>query len=230
MPEIRSGVCVHCSGPFQYPVTRAREKAAPRQFCAVACYYANVRAKGRPNIMRQVEKTCEWCRNAFTDRKSKVGKRRFCSNACRGEWQSSLPHEEWRKKLSINRANRARGESNGMWGKTAPHPKQVPYICADGRTIKLRSAWEVAVATYLDRCGIPYEYEPRRFRLADRTYVPDFFLPGSNVFWEVKGWMHARHAETIRQFRSMNAETPLVVIGPGAIRGIAKAVGVHVNV
>lgn len=144
--------------------------------------------------------------------------------ACRSEWQALLPWSEWRGKLSANRSNRPRGEKNPMWGKTAPHGKCVTFTRKYGRAVRLRSRWEAAVAAFLDQLGISWEYEPQRFLLADRTYVPDFWLPDLGVYWEVKGWMHARHAETIRQFRERNATTPLVVIGLGSIRGIARAV------
>jgi predicted nuclease of restriction endonuclease-like RecB superfamily len=83
----------------------------------------------------------------------------------------------------------------------------------------------LAVAISLDADGVKYEYEPRRFRLSDRTYVPDFFLPDQGVYWEVKGWMHERHVETIRRFREESG-FPLVVIGMGAIKGFVVKSGV----
>lgn len=90
-----------------------------------------------------------------------------------------------------------------------------------GQIVRLRSTWEAAVAAYLDRRGVRWEYESHRHTLDDRTYCPDFWLPDTGVYWEVKGWLHARHAETIRQFRARDI-APLVVIGRGSIRGFME--------
>lgn len=116
-----------------------------------------------------------------------------------------------------------------MWGMAPPHGKWVSYQRKDGTLVRMRSRWESAAATYLDLQCIAWEYEPARFKLLDRTYMPDFWLPGLGVYWEIKGWMHARHAETIRQFRICNPTIPLVVIGPGSMRGIAAKAGVALS-
>lgn len=115
-----------------------------------------------------------------------------------------------------------------MWGKTAPHGQWITYLAKSGETVRLRSAWEHATAIYLDMRGIRWEYEPHRFRLSDRTYCPDFWLPDLGVYWEVKGWFHNRHQETIRQFREL-AGFPIVVIGLSCILGIAAKTGVTIK-
>lgn len=56
------------------------------------------------------------------------------------------------------------------------------------------SSWELAWVVYhLDR-GVVFERNKERFPYADREgkvheYVPDFFLPGEDVFVEVKGFV-----------------------------------------
>jgi hypothetical protein len=51
------------------------------------------------------------------------------------------------------------------------HKKRVPY----GDHV-MRSTYEVRVAQALDRLGVKWEYEPRRFDLGYSTYAPDFYL------------------------------------------------------
>lgn len=223
----QTSVCRGCQKSFTYPVTRKRD--TDRKYCSMDCYAADMRINGRPGIKQGCTAKCNHCAVYFPVMPHDAASRKFCSYACRGAWQSSLPYEEWRGKLSSNKANRPRGEQNGMWGKTAPHGKVINFIRRDGRPIKLKSRWEHAVAAFLDGQEIPFEYEPKRFRLLDRTYVPDFFLPDSGVYWEVKGWMHERHAETIRQFREMQSSTPLIVIGSGSIRGFSTSSGVNIG-
>jgi hypothetical protein len=63
------------------------------------------------------------------------------------------------------------------------HPPRQVY-----RGIRMRSDYEVRVARSFDRLGIQWQYEPKRFDLGDRTYAPDFYLPGENMWVEVKGY------------------------------------------
>jgi hypothetical protein len=56
--------------------------------------------------------------------------------------------------------------------------------------IKMRSGWETAYAKYLDKQGIKWEYEPKAFNLGKTTYRPDFYLPESDTYVEIKGrWL-----------------------------------------
>jgi len=77
--------------------------------------------------------------------------------------------------------------------------------------IRFRSSYEVRVAKALDAYGIAWEYEPKRFNLGTCSYLPDFYLPGLGVYWEVKGYFGRESQKKIELFRSMHPETPLVV-------------------
>jgi hypothetical protein len=81
-----------------------------------------------------------------------------------------------------------------------------------GDRLWMRSSWEIRVAKALTALGISWEYEPKRFTLRDRTYLPDFYLPEIGVYWEVKGWFSLRDQETVRQFRELYPEYPLIVV------------------
>jgi len=81
----------------------------------------------------------------------------------------------------------------------------------------VRSSWEADFARVLKHLGTPYQYEPRRFTLSRAdgstlTYAPDFFVPESRCFYEIKGWMDERSAEKIRLFREQYPDETLVVI------------------
>ena len=50
-----------------------------------------------------------------------------------------------------------------------------------------RSRLEARWAVFFNEMDIEYEYEPEGFILSDGTYyLPDFYLPGFHVFFEVK--------------------------------------------
>lgn len=124
--------------------------------------------------------------------------------------------EEQRRKISAALRGKPRFSIRGMlnhnWGKEPPHGKVVWYERADGITIRMRSTWESRIAAALDTLGLDWEYEPRRFVLEDRTYTPDFYLPQLGIFYEVKGWFHERHQETVRQFRALYPDVALIVV------------------
>lgn len=55
---------------------------------------------------------------------------------------------------------------------------------------RFRSRLEARWAIFFDTLGIKYEYEPEGYQLSDGTlYLPDFYLPESKQFFEVKGVM-----------------------------------------
>jgi len=61
----------------------------------------------------------------------------------------------------------------------------------------MRSSWEIEYAKFLDTKGISWLYESKRFTLSDgRTYTPDFYLPATNTYVEIKGhWFPAAKAK-----------------------------------
>lgn len=66
---------------------------------------------------------------------------------------------------------------------------------------RFRSRLEARWAVFFDALGIKYEYEPEGFQMSDGTmYLPDFYLPESKSFFEVKGIMSEEDDHKIRQF------------------------------
>lgn len=51
---------------------------------------------------------------------------------------------------------------------------------------RMRSRLEARWAVCLDKLGISWEYEPEGFDLEGAKYIPDFYLPGLGVYFEVK--------------------------------------------
>jgi predicted nuclease of restriction endonuclease-like RecB superfamily len=75
-------------------------------------------------------------------------------------------------------------------------PKSIKRIHYED--IWMRSSWEVAYAKYCDKNKIKWEYEPKIFDLGKSRYIPDFYLPESDTYVEIKGrW----YPGTKRKFR-----------------------------
>ena len=64
--------------------------------------------------------------------------------------------------------------------------------------INVRSSWEANFARYLTFIGKKWEYEPRRLKLnSGKTYLPDFYLPDEDVYYEIKGFWNDRSREKV---------------------------------
>jgi len=202
--------CPECNVMFTYQPHKPRD--FKRVFCGQTCARRHTAKQ-----LRQVRQIfiCEYCHITFTDKTfaHPTRGRRFCSVRCRARWQAEND-PLWRQKLSLNRANRPRGATHERFGKAPHHGKFIAVPRPDGTILMMRSRPERMVAAYLDWQGVHWLYEPRRFTLQDRTYCPDFWIDDWGCFWEVKGWFHAKHQETVRQFRACYPQIPLVVIPP----------------
>jgi hypothetical protein len=66
---------------------------------------------------------------------------------------------------------------------------------------RFRSRLEARWAVFFDAMGIKYEYEPEGFAMSDGTaYLPDFYLPESKQYFEVKGVMKETDMHKVKQF------------------------------
>ncbi len=64
---------------------------------------------------------------------------------------------------------------------------------------RFRSRLEARWAVFFDSLGIKWEYEPEGIEFDDGTrYLPDFYLPDSNQFFEVKGVMSDTDMQKVR--------------------------------
>ena len=73
------------------------------------------------------------------------------------------------------------GRNSPRFGKLAIHGKKIKY-----NGIWMRSTWEVAYAKWLDKQNIKWLYESKVFDLGNCTYTPDFYLPESDTYIEIK--------------------------------------------
>lgn len=133
------------------------------------------------------------------------------NRGCVGPWAGKTrgPHSE-ATKLKIAVGNK---------GKQFPHIRKVKY-----GDIWMRSTYEARVAAALDALGIPWQYEPFRFDIGvSRTYLPDFYLPDDDAYWEVKGWFGPKSRDTTARFREHYPEIPLVVVMLPQIKELERA-------
>jgi hypothetical protein len=66
----------------------------------------------------------------------------------------------------------------------------------------MRSSWELAVAHEFDKRGMEWQFEPEGFTAGETMYWPDFFLPESGSYIEVKGREREKAMKKVNEFGS----------------------------
>jgi hypothetical protein len=96
----------------------------------------------------------------------------------------------------------------------------IPHIKSGYRpdlNMYVRSSWEANIARVFKYCKVKFDYEPKRFVMKnDNTilgsYLPDFYLPQSNVWVEVKGYLSLEDENRINLFKEYYPQEILVVV------------------
>lgn len=88
------------------------------------------------------------------------------------------------------------GKNNHNFGKRAINIRPMPY-----RNSLMRSSWEIKYARYLIKKHIKWQYEPKAFILGNTTYTPDFYLPETDTYVEIKGWWRGNSKQKYLNFR-----------------------------
>lgn len=69
----------------------------------------------------------------------------------------------------------------------------------------VRSSWEANIARILNFNNIDYIYEPGRFDLGELgIYLPDFYIPQSDYYIEVKAYWKDKSRQKVKEFSKMN--------------------------
>jgi predicted nuclease of restriction endonuclease-like RecB superfamily len=94
------------------------------------------------------------------------------------------------------------------------HGHKAPY---NGKRVKykgytMRSLWEVTYAKYLDKNKIKWVYETVTFDLGESTYTPDFYLPKTDMFVEIKGFWRPEAKEKFKLFKKLYPYIKIKVI------------------
>lgn len=79
-------------------------------------------------------------------------------------------------------------------------------------TIYFYSRWEANIARLYSFLGIAWEFTPKTFDIGGQRYTPDFYLPESNSYVEVKNFMNEYSKNRDRKFRKLYKNIQLTVI------------------
>ena len=152
---------------------------------------------------------CKICGKELTNKKYKK-----CID-CYIEYMKINPYNKgikkssnWKDKISLTMKTNGttKGKNNPMFGKMT-HGKGSYY-----NNIWMRSSYEVAYAKYLDKQGIKWLYESKAFDLGNTTYTPDFYLPESDTYIEIKGYWRDKCKEKFRKFKRLYFEVKINIL------------------
>lgn len=110
--------------------------------------------------------------------------------------KSSTMSVESRRSQKEKLSKRFSGKGNPMYGKAMTIVGRHPFTDKNGRYFTFRSSWELKLAQYFENSAISWNYEPKAFEIiivknnvrVVRTYTPDFYLPDTLTYIEVKGY------------------------------------------
>ena len=74
------------------------------------------------------------------------------------------------------------------------------------------SRWEANFARILNLLGIPWIYQCRTFDIGGHMYTPDFYLPNSDTWIEIKNFLSDYSRERDKNFRKMYPDLELMMI------------------
>ncbi len=98
------------------------------------------------------------------------------------------------------------GKNHSRYGKV-PTGKYIKY-----KNIWFRSSWEVKYACYLDSNKVKWLYESKCFDLGSTTYTPDFYLPKTDEYIEIKGLWRPIARKKIKIFKQYYPNIKLYIL------------------
>lgn len=87
--------------------------------------------------------------------------------------------------------------------------KEIKSKPTEYKGIQFRSKLEAQVAYFFDQCGITWQYEPDRLGDGDREYNPDFYLPETDDYVEVKGERPGYEQEILKARSFVSFDGPI---------------------
>lgn len=197
----KTKICPICGKEFYY-------KHINNKCCSREC---GMKTRKGKSALKKQDYPCVICGKIkkLTPYKASKVKHIHCSIECR----------------NIGCSERMSGKGNPMYGKThTPEVKKKLAKLAMGRfngntkagkrediDHHFRSSWEANYARLLNSKGIKWEYEPKTFyfegiKRGSTSYTPDFYLPETDKWKEIKGWMTKKSKTKLKRFKKYYPE------------------------
>ena len=147
----------------------------------------------------------------FLGHKHSPETRKKLSEASLRGWEQlrGIKLEEWKNHQRETRIKN--GTLNPMINQPNPYSRARGGKRSDLGNRYFRSSWEANIARYYNFIGVKWEYEPKTFVFENITrgsvsYTPDFYLPDTDEWVEVKGWMDGKSKTKLKRFKNQYPE------------------------
>src|ERR1035437_5374807 len=168
------------------------------------------------NTCKKKENTisCQNCGKPFFKRKSV---RKFCSAKCSGEYlgehvlKGRIISKITREKLSKIGYRCKNGHAKTKYYKVfSPYQKKI---------ISVQGTYELKYAEYLNINNINWirsnkifiNYKRDEFDI-NRNYFPDFYLPDTNTYIEIKGYFFPKDKEKMKLVQEQNKNKKIIIL------------------
>lgn len=133
------------------------------------------------------------------------------SQASKRGWSNMTPEKLKERGLKMINAKIKNGTLNPLLFQKNPYSRARGGKRADLDNRYFRSAWEANIARYYNFIGVKWEYEPKTFIFQNITrgsvsYTPDFYLPDTDEWVEVKGWFDGKSKTKLKRFAKQYPE------------------------
>lgn len=115
-----------------------------------------------------------------------------------GHWKGGVTSAKYHCKKCAKHAHL--GKNASMYGKSPSYKtsfgKRTKY-----NKIWFRSSYEYLFAKWLNKNKIKWHYESKTFDLGNTTYTPDFYLPDTDTYIEIKGYWLPKAKKKFKLFK-----------------------------
>ena len=141
--------------------------------------------------------SCKWCRKTFRKNKNH---RKYCSAFCR------------KNGTNFYRKGKKKYHQTIYWSKH------------QNKEVRLKSSYELTYCEYLNSKNVKWWYEPKKFYMDDGKtyYLPDFYLPDTNEWKEVKGKWYKKSKDKFERFQILYPNEKIEIVGTEEIMRIRK--------
>lgn len=152
--------------------------------------------------------------SAAKERYSVQSKKNWCDPEIRARMMD-------RDHVAVAKKSKETRRQNLLSGKTTynvPHGKRGEV---DG--IWMRSTYETRFANALNASSIAWNYEPKWFELSNgKLYLPDFYIPSLDAYFEIKGWWRDDAKEKFDAFVNEYPGMRYAVVGLPQLKALEK--------
>jgi protein-arginine kinase activator protein McsA len=213
-------VCAGCGTEFRKKVRQEEQRFCSRRCAGLANagQLRQVQQVRASEPSKKVELTCETCGRTFTRFPSLVKSGpSFCSQEC----VRTNPGVRQRRSASFLKSH-ALTHNNYSNAKRG-------WREVGGKRVFFRSRMEANYARFLTFTGVDWQFESKTFwfeglKRGVVSYTPDFYLPSTDEYLELKGWMDPRSKTKLKRMARYHPEVTLRLVTYSEYRTIAAQV------